>query len=92
MNEPSCHRVSNSFYRLDNECTTNILSNKNDAEITTRQWDDTFDIKGIENVKEYYSFKDKNKLLESKTKTAITELLRELGYKQRIEIVFNEEK
>ena len=43
-------------------------------------------------MKEYYSFKDKNKLLESKTKTAITELLRELGYKQRIEIVFSEEK
>ena len=92
LDKPSCHRVSNSFYRLDNECTTNILSNKNDAEITTRQWEDTFDIKGIENVKEYYSFKDKNKLLESKTKTAITELLRELGYKQRIEIIFSEEK
>ena len=92
LDKPSCHRVSNSFYRLDSECTTNILSNKNDAEITTRQWSDTFDKKGIECIKEYYGFKDKNKLLESKTKTAITELLRELGYKQRIEIVFSEEK
>ena len=46
----------------------------------------------IENVKEYYNFKDKAKLLESKTKTAIIELLRELGYKQRIEIVFSKEK
>ena len=92
LDELSCHRVPNTFYRLDSECSTNILSNKDDAETTARQWEDTFDIKGIENVKEYYNFKDKTKLLESKTKTAIIELLRELGYKQRIEIVFSEEK
>ena len=92
LDELSCHRVPNTFYRLNDECSTNILSNKDDAETTARQWEDTFDIKGIENVKEYYNFKDKTKLLESKTKTAITELLRELGYKQRIEIVFSEEK
>ena len=92
LDELSCHRVPNTFYRLNDECSTNILSNKDDAETTARQWEDTFDIKGIENVKEYYNFKDKTKLLESKTKTAITELLRELGYKQRIEIIFNEEK
>ena len=92
LDKPACHRVPNTFYRIDDECTANILSNKDDAETTTRQWSDTFDIKGIENVKEYYDFKDKAKLLESKTKTAITELLRELGYKQRIEIIFSEEK
>ena len=92
LDELSCHRVNDTFYRIDDECSANLMSNKNDAETTTRQWEDTFDIKGIENVKEYYDFKDKAKLLESKTKTAITELLRELGYKQRIEIVFSEEK
>ena len=81
--------MPNTFYRLNDECSTNILSSKDDAET---QWEDTFDIKGIKNVKEYYNFKDKTKLLESKTKTAIIELLRELGYKQRIEIVFSEEK
>lgn len=89
LDKESCHRVSNTFYRLDDECTANIMSNKNDAEITTRQWEDTFDKKGLENVKEYYNLKNKNNILESKTKTAITELLRELGYKQRIEIIFN---
>ena len=65
------------------------MSNKHDAETTTRQWEDTFDKKGLENVKEYYNLKNKNNILESRTKTAITELLRELGYKQRIEIIFN---
>lgn len=89
LDKESCHRVSNTFYRLDDECTANIMSNKNDAETTTRQWEDTFDKKGLENVKEYYNLKNKNNILESKTKTAITELLRELGYKQRIEIIFN---
>ena len=90
LDKPSCHRVSNSFYRLDNECTTNILSNKNDAEITTRQWSDTFDEKGIEYIKEYYELKNKKSFLESKTKSEIIELLRTLGYKQNIEITFNE--
>lgn len=89
LDKESCHRVSNTFYRLDDECTANIMSNKNDAETTTRQWEDTFDKKGLENVKEYYNLKNKNNILESRAKTAITELLRELGYKQRIEIIFN---
>ena len=89
LDKESCHRVSNTFYRLDDECTANIMSNKHDAETTTRQWEDTFDKKGLENVKEYYNLKNKNNILESRTKTAITELLRELGYKQRIEIIFN---
>lgn len=89
LDKESCHRVSNTFYRLDDECTANIMSNKHDAETTTRQWEDTFDKKGLENVEEYYNLKNKNNILESRTKTAITELLRELGYKQRIEIIFN---
>lgn len=92
LDELSCHRVPNTFYRLNDECSTNILSNKNDAETTTRQWSNTFDIKGIENVKEYYELKNKKSFLESKTKSEIIELLRTLGYKQRIEIVFSEEK
>ena len=89
LDKESCHRVNNTFYRLDDECTANIMSNKNDAETTTRQWEDTFDKKGLENVEEYYNLKSKSNILESRTKTAITELLRELGYKQRIEIIFN---
>ena len=42
-----------------------------------------------EYIKDYYNMEDKNDYLDSKTKQQITELLRELGYTQRIEIVFN---
>ena len=89
LDESACHRVENTFYRIDEECTANIMSNKKDAETTTRQWEDTFDKKGKEYIKDYYNMEDKNDYLDSKTKQQITELLRELGYTQRIEIVFN---
>ena len=90
LDELSCHRVPNTFYRLDKECSTNILSNKDDAETTTRQWSNTFEEKGIENITEYYELKDKKNFLESRAKSEIIELLRTLGYRQNIKIVFNE--
>lgn len=85
LNEESCHRENNSFYRIDDECSNNILSNKNDIEKITRGWEDTFDTKGIKYIKDYY----KDDYLMNKANEIIIELLRELGYKQRIQIVFN---
>lgn len=85
LNEESCHRENNSFYRIDDECSSNILSNKEDIEKVTRHWEDTFDTKGVKYIKEYYD----EEYLENKSKEMIIELLRELGYKQRIEIIFN---
>ena len=85
LNEESCHRENNSFYRIDDECSNNILSNKNDMEKITRGWEDTFDIKGIKYIKDYY----KDDYLMNKANEIVVELLRELGYKQRIQIVFN---
>lgn len=85
LNEESCHRENNSFYRIDNECSNNILSNKNDMEKITRGWEDTFDTKGIKYIKDYY----KDDYLMNKANEIVVELLRELGYKQRIQIVFN---
>ena len=90
LDKPACHRVPNTFYRIDDECTANILSNKDDAETTTRQWSNTFEEKGIENITEYYELKDKKNFLESRAKSEIIELLRTLGYRQNIKIVFNE--
>ena len=83
--EESCHRENNSFYRIDDECSNNILSNKNDMEKITRGWEDTFDTKGIKYIKDYYE----DDYLMNKANEIIIELLRELGYKQRIQIVFN---
>lgn len=85
LNEESCHRENNSFYRIDDECSNNILSNKNDMEKITRGWEDTFDTKGIKYIKDYY----KDDYLMNKANEIVIELLRELGYKQRIQIVFN---
>lgn len=45
IDEKAYHRVANSFVRLDLECSANILSNKQDAEKATRQWEDSFDTK-----------------------------------------------
>ena len=85
LNEESCHRENNSFYRIDDECSNNILSNKNDMEKITRGWEDTFDTKGIKYIKDYYE----DDYLINKANNIVIELLRELGYKQRIQIVFN---
>lgn len=85
LNEESCHRENNSFYRIDDECSNNILSNKNDMEKITRGWEDTFDTKGIKYIKDYYE----DEYLMNKANNIVIELLRELGYKQRIQIVFN---
>lgn len=85
LNEESCHRENNSFYRIDDECSSNILSNKDDMEKITRGWEDTFDTKGIKYIKDYY----KDDYLMNKANEIVVELLRELGYKQRIQIVFN---
>ncbi len=85
LNEESCHRENNSFYRIDDECSNNILSNKDDMEKITRGWEDTFDTKGIKYIKDYYE----DEYLMNKANEIVVELLRELGYKQRIQIVFN---
>ena len=85
LNEESCHRENNSFYRIDDECSNNVLSNKNDMEKITRGWEDTFDTKGIKYIKDYYE----DDYLINKANNIVIELLRELGYKQRIQIVFN---
>ena len=76
---------------MNNECDANLLSNKNDAETCMRHWEDTFDKKGIENIKDYY-IKDDNKTkeLNDGTKRMITDLLKTLGYDQKIKIVFND--
>ena len=85
LNEESCHRENNSFYRIDDECSSNILSNKDDMEKITRGWEDTFDTKGIKYIKDYYE----DEYLINKANEIIIELLRELGYKQSIQLVFN---
>lgn len=89
VNQKSCHRVTDTFVRMDEECTQSLMSNKKDAEETTRLWEDTFDKKGYEYVKEYYGFADVRSNLNRQTEEQIKILFEELGYKQDVEVVMN---
>lgn len=84
-----CHRIANTFRRMDNECTQSLLSNRKDAELCTRLWEDTFDEKGYKYVCEYYTYFDANKQLMQNTEQQIQMLFKNLGYSQRINVVIN---
>lgn len=85
--ESSFHRVANSFVRNDKESSMNILSNKIDAEKATRQWEDSFDTKGIENVKTYMSRENVRKNIDNLTIRQVQSLMEKLGYSQNIEVI-----
>ena len=85
--ESSFHRVANSFVRNDKESSMNILSNKIDAEKATRQWEDSFDTKGIEHVKTYMSRENVRKNIDNLTIRQVRSLMGKLGYSQNIEVI-----
>lgn len=85
--ESSFHRVANSFVRNDKESSMNILSNKIDAEKATRQWEDSFDTKGIEHVKTYMSRENVRKNIDNLTIRQVRSLMEKLGYSQNIEVI-----
>lgn len=89
VSKKACHRVTDSFIRMDEECSQSLMSNKKDAEETTRLWEDTFDKKGYEYVKEYYGFSDVRSNLNAQTEEQIKTLFEELGYSQNVEVVIN---
>lgn len=87
VNEEACHRVQNTFIRIDDECDESLLSNKDDAEKATRHWEDTFDVKGTEFISEYYTYEDVKKDIKKITIREIKTLLAELGYSQNLEVI-----
>lgn len=90
INKEACHRVVDSFIRIDDECEQSLLSSRYDAEKTTRLWEDTFDIKGYEYVKEYYGYSDVRSNLNKTTETQIKMLFAELGYYQDIKVIITD--
>ena len=64
-----------------------ILSNKIDAEKATRQWEDSFDTKGIEHVKTYMSRENVRKNIDNLTIRQVQSLMEKLGYSQNIEVI-----
>lgn len=87
VNSEACHRIHDTFIRMDDECSDNILTNEKDAEKATRYWEDTFDKKGIKYVKEYYKFDDVQKDIRKVTVRELETLLSELGYSQSLEVI-----
>lgn len=90
INEKACHRVSDSFIRMDEECEQSMLSNRKDAEESMKLWEDTFDKKGYEYIKEYYEYNDVRSNLNRNTEDQIKLLFAKLGYKQDIEVIITE--
>lgn len=87
IDKPACHRVANTFIRMSDECDDNILANKEDTERATRQWEDSFDTKGLQYVEEYYNYYEQQNKLEKATVHQIKALLEELGYSQSLEVI-----
>ena len=87
IDEKAYHRVANSFVRLDLECSANLLSNKQDAEKATRQWEDSFDTKGIEYVEKYMARDSVRNKIDQLTVRQVQALFEKLGYSQAIEVV-----
>ena len=87
IDEKAYHRVANSFVRLDLECSANILSNKQDAEKATRQWEDSFDTKGIEYVEKYMARDSVQNKIDQLTVRQVQTLFEKLGYSQAIEVI-----
>jgi len=83
----ACHRVPNTFLRMDDECDDNLLANKKDAERATRQWEDSFDTKGLAYIQEYYRYSGIKEKAQQATIHQIKALLEELGYSQSLEVI-----
>ena len=87
IDEKAYHRVANSFVRLDLECSANIQSNKQVAEKATRQWEDSFDTKGIEYVEKYMARDNVRNKIDQLTVRQVQALFEKLGYSQAIEVI-----
>ena len=72
---------------MADECSDNILSNKDDTERATRQWEDTFDAKGLQYVQEYYNYSSVQNKAQEATIHQIKTLMGELGYSQSLEVI-----
>ncbi len=90
VNDKACHRVVGSFRRMDDECSQSILSNRLDAQTALNHWEDTFDLKGIEKIKEYYTYNDVKQNLIKQTEKQIQALFKELGYTQHVNVTVDD--
>lgn len=86
INKESCHRIQNTFVRMDDECDQSLLTNKEDVEKATRHWEDTFDNKGTTIIKDAYESGYNDKTTTNATIEQIRLLFKELGYMQDVNV------
>lgn len=82
LNEQSVHRVNDTFRIIEDESTNNFIMNDKDGMKIQQYWEETFDKRGIEEIRDYYLIKDKQDFLNSNAKKEIKDLLNTLGYGQ----------
>lgn len=82
INEQSVHRVNDTFRIIEDESTNNFIMNDKDGMKIQQYWEETFDKRGMEEIKDYYSMEDKQDFLNSNAKKEIKDLLNTLGYGQ----------
>ena len=87
LDTKACHRVANTFVRMNDECDDNFLANKTDTEKATRQWEDSFDTKGVEYVQNYMERENIQNRVDQLTVRQVQILLEKLGYSQDIEVL-----
>lgn len=90
INKKSCHRIADSFIRMDEESKQSFFVNDKDIENATRLWEDSFDKKGFEYVREYYNYTDVRNNLNTQTEKQIRMLFTELGYYQDIKVIITD--
>lgn len=79
LNEASVHRKNNTFAKIDEESTTNILMNSRDGLLLQRYWEETFDMSAIDKLNEYYDDMNKEEYLQSIAKREVLSLINTLG-------------
>ena len=79
LNENSVHRKVDTFHIIEDESTMNWLMRDKEGVKIMRYWEDTFDIKALQQIKDYYNTVEKEEYLMSVAKREVRSLLTTLG-------------
>ena len=79
LNENSVHRKVDTFHIIEDETTMNWLMRDKEGVKIMRYWEDTFDIKATQQIKDYYNTVDNESYLKSIAKREVRDLLTTLG-------------
>ena len=73
LNKDSLHVVKDTIHPLESECSSNILTNKDDTRKVQQYYITTLEEKAYEDIEDYY--KDRDDYIRDKTKKEVKELV-----------------